>query len=158
VLPVHPAPDQRAHDGASAAGVHSAHAPTRPHHPRSAQASEVSERGQSEIITSRPMVLLLGNHSSGKSSFINHLVGSEVQKSGVAPTDDSFTLITSGLEDTDQDGPALVGDPDLGFMALRNFGNVLISHVQLKARSPQGAQHPAPLLALPRARPPARRD
>jgi hypothetical protein len=118
----------------------------------------VSERGQSEIITSRPMVLLLGNHSSGKSSFINHLVGSEVQKSGVAPTDDSFTLITSGLEDTDQDGPALVGDPDLGFMALRNFGNVLISHVQLKARSPQGAQHPAPLLALPRARPPARRD
>ncbi|EKX54199.1 hypothetical protein GUITHDRAFT_160834 [Guillardia theta CCMP2712] len=96
---------------------------------------------QSEIITSRPMVLLLGNHSSGKSSFINFLVGSEVQKSGVAPTDDSFTLITSGMEDTDQDGPALVGDPDLGFMALRNFGNALISHVQLKVRKNLGLKN-----------------
>ena len=34
-----------------------------------------------------------------------------MQKSGVAPTDDCFTLITSGPDDTDQDGPALVGDP-----------------------------------------------
>lgn len=38
----------------------------------------------------------------------------------------------AGKDDTDQDGPALVGDPDLGFMALRNFGNALISHVNLK--------------------------
>ena len=82
----------------------------------------------------RTQVLLLGNHSSGKSSFINYLVGAEVQKSGVAPTDDCFTIITSGPEDTDQDGPALVGDPDLGFMGLRNFGNALISHAQLKVR------------------------
>jgi len=89
---------------------------------------------KSETIKWRPMVLLLGNHSSGKSSFINFLVGSEVQKSGVAPTDDCFTLITSGPDDTDQDGPALVGDPDLGFMGLRNFGNELISHVALKVR------------------------
>ena len=89
---------------------------------------------QSEIITSRPMVLLLGNHSSGKSSFVNFLVEAEVQKSGVAPTDDCFTLIVSGPEDTDQDGPALVGDPDFGFMGLRNFGNALISHTQLKVR------------------------
>eukprot|EP00802_Teleaulax_amphioxeia_P008870 Tamp_08881.p1 GENE.Tamp_08881~~Tamp_08881.p1 ORF type:complete len:538 (+),score=72.42 Tamp_08881:2-1615(+) len=96
---------------------------------------------QSEIITSRPMVLLLGNHSSGKSSFVNFLVGAEVQKSGVAPTDDCFTLITSGPDDTDQDGPALVGDPDLGFMGLRNFGNALISHVQLKVRKNLGLKN-----------------
>ena len=89
---------------------------------------------QSETITSRPMVLLLGNHSSGKSTFINYLLNSEIQKSGVAPTDDCFTLITSGAEDTDQDGPALVGDPDLGFMALRNKGSALISHINLKVR------------------------
>ena len=89
---------------------------------------------QSETITSRPMVLLLGNHSSGKSTFINYLLSADIQKSGVAPTDDCFTLITSGAEDTDQDGPALVGDPDLGFMALRNKGSALISHINLKVR------------------------
>ena len=35
-----------------------------------------------------PIVLLLGNHSSGKSSFINYVLGREVQTTGVAPTDD----------------------------------------------------------------------
>ena len=38
-----------------------------------------------------PTVLLLGNHSSGKSSTINHLLGRDIQRTGVAPTDDCFT-------------------------------------------------------------------
>jgi hypothetical protein len=118
-----------------------------------------------------PFCLVLGNHSSGKSSFINHVLGrkvqtagengcsvlspsptsislllitsisllshfftshfasrfsltsrlshciltSQVQTAGVAPTDDSFTIIVPGNEDMDKNGPALVGDPDLGF-------------------------------------------
>ena len=41
-----------------------------------------------------PTVLLLGNHSSGKSTFINHLLGQEIQRTGLAPTDDSFTILT----------------------------------------------------------------
>ena len=40
-----------------------------------------------------PSVLCLGNHSSGKSSFINHLLGEDIQKTGLAPTDDGFTII-----------------------------------------------------------------
>lgn len=44
----------------------------------------------------QPMVLVLGNHSAGKSSFVNHLLGREVQKTGVAPTDDGFTVIAAG--------------------------------------------------------------
>ena len=46
--------------------------------------------------TSLPFVLLVGNHSSGKSSFVNHVLGRPVQTAGVAPTDDSFTVIAPG--------------------------------------------------------------
>ena len=81
-----------------------------------------------------PFVLLVGNHSSGKSTFINYVLQRDVQKAGVAPTDDSFTLIMPGDRDVDQGGPALVGDPDLGFSSLRRFGSGLINHVNLKVR------------------------
>ncbi|MEO0960562.1 MAG: dynamin family protein, partial [Pseudomonadota bacterium] len=60
-----------------------------------------------------PLVLFLGNHSSGKSTFVNHLLGTEVQKTGVAPTDDDFTIITYGNVQDDRDGPAVVSNPDL---------------------------------------------
>jgi GTPase Era involved in 16S rRNA processing len=80
-------------------------------------------------------VFLVGNHSSGKSSFVNYVLGRKVQTAGVAPTDDSFTVIAPGPEDTDQDGPALIGDPDMGFSNLRQFGPTLIHHTQLKVRS-----------------------
>ena len=56
-----------------------------------------------------PFVFLLGNHSSGKSSFINYMLGRKVQVAGVAPTDDNFTIIAPGKDDQDRDGPALIG-------------------------------------------------
>jgi len=83
-----------------------------------------------------PFVFLVGNHSSGKSSFINYVMGRDVQTAGVAPTDDCFTIITAGPEDNDQDGPALIfGNPALGFSNLSQFGPTLIHHTQLKVRS-----------------------
>ena len=85
--------------------------------------------------TALPFVLLLGNHSSGKSSFINYVLGRNIQTTGVAPTDDAFTVIAPGPHDRDQDGPAVIGDPDLGFGQLRQFGPTLIHHTQLKIRS-----------------------
>lgn len=84
--------------------------------------------------TSLPLVLLVGNHSSGKSSFVNFVMGRQVQTAGVAPTDDCFTVIAPGPEDTDQDGPSLIGNPDMGFENLRQFGPTLIHHTQLKIR------------------------
>ncbi|WP_447248506.1 dynamin family protein [Meridianimarinicoccus sp. RP-17] len=81
-----------------------------------------------------PLVLLLGNHSSGKSTFVNHLLGGTVQKTGVAPTDDGFTIITHGPVETDRDGPAVVGNPDLPYEGLRHFGDQLVSHIRLKLR------------------------
>ncbi|MEM9735734.1 MAG: dynamin family protein, partial [Pseudomonadota bacterium] len=81
-----------------------------------------------------PLVLFLGNHSSGKSTFVNYLLGNEVQKTGVAPTDDDFTIITHGLAVDDRDGPAVVSNPDLPYEGLRHFGDQLVTHVRLKLR------------------------
>jgi hypothetical protein len=41
-------------------------------------------------------VLLIGNHSAGKSSFINWYIEESVQRTGVAIETQGFTLITSG--------------------------------------------------------------
>ena len=82
-----------------------------------------------------PMVLVLGNHSSGKSSFINYLLGREVQKTGVAPTDDGFTILAAGPVDEERDGATLAGTPGLGMGDLERFGPALLSHVSMKIRA-----------------------
>jgi hypothetical protein len=76
-----------------------------------------------------PLVLLLGNHSAGKSSLINHLLGKDVQRTGVAPTDDGFTLLYHGSGET-LDGEALSARPDLPFHKLRGFGPGLLRHLR----------------------------
>lgn|GEM_PF-3224553 len=81
-----------------------------------------------------PQVLLLGNHSSGKSTFINYLLGTETQRTGVAPTDDGFTIITNGPVATELDGHAVVSNPNLPYEGLQYFGDALVSHIRLKLR------------------------
>lgn len=82
-----------------------------------------------------PMVLVLGNHSSGKSTLINYLLGREVQKTGVAPTDDGFTILAAGPVDEERDGATLAGTPGLGLGDLERFGPSLLSHVSMKIRA-----------------------
>lgn len=82
----------------------------------------------------RPLVLVIGNHSSGKSTLINFLLDRDVQATGVAPTDDGFTVIAFGPEDDEKDGAALVGNPDKGFADLEQFGPTLVGHLKLKVR------------------------
>jgi hypothetical protein len=86
-----------------------------------------------------PLVLILGNHSSGKSTFVNWLLGEEVQKTGLAPIDDGFTIIGHGKAPDEKDGAAIVSNPDLPYGDLERFGPQLVSHLKLKLR-------PAPLL------------
>jgi hypothetical protein len=93
------------------------------------------ERSSDQKNTVLPFVFLLGNHSSGKSSFINYILQRKVQSTGVAPTDDTFTIIAPGPSDMDKDGPALIGDPDTGFSGLLTFGPQLVHHTQLKVRA-----------------------
>ena len=85
-----------------------------------------------------PMVLIIGNHSSGKSSFINHLLGESIQTTGLAPTDDAFTVLAYG-EPGERDGRAVVSDPDLPLEGLGHFGPTFLSHLRRRTR-------PIPLL------------
>ncbi len=83
----------------------------------------------------RPLVLIIGNYSSGKSTFINELLGTDVQRTGQAPTDDSFTILTSpgpGEDEAEVPGATVVNDDSLPFESLRSFGDALISHLRLK--------------------------
>lgn len=66
---------------------------------------------------------------------MNYLLNRKVQTAGVAPTDDSFTIIAPGPKDVDRDGPSFIGDPDMGFSGLKSFGPTLIHHTQLKVRA-----------------------
>ncbi|GIW73274.1 MAG: hypothetical protein KatS3mg102_2816 [Planctomycetota bacterium] len=91
-------------------------------------------------IAGEPMVLVLGNHSSGKSSFINFLLGAPVQKTGLAPTDDSFTILRYSARQEDRDGAAVVTDPELGFDGLAHFGPALVKRLRLKGRPLQALE------------------
>ena len=74
----------------------------------------------------RPLVLVLGNYSSGQ-----------------APTDDSFTVITFGESDADadtntvqvvesRDGKFLLNDPEYPFETLKRYGQRFAAHFRLK--------------------------
>lgn len=81
----------------------------------------------------KPIVLIIGNYSSGKSTLINELVGQEVQRTGQAPTDDSFTIITSDSgTDNETPGSTLVNDESLPFSHFKDYGEKLISHICMK--------------------------
>ena len=92
-------------------------------------------------ISGPPVVLILGNHSSGKSTFINHLLGREIQKTGLAPTDDGFTILAWGDADDDRTGPGLVNNPELPYTGLRHFGEHLVRHVRMKRRPIELLRH-----------------
>lgn len=83
----------------------------------------------------RPIVLLLGNYSSGKSTLINELLGVRVQETGQAPTDDSFTVISSQDEGDpweERDGMVLLNDPRYPFSHLKKQGQSFAAHFRLK--------------------------
>ena len=89
----------------------------------------------------RPLVLVLGNYSSGKSALINEFLGANIQATGQAPTDDSFTVIThdetappnSSIRVTEErDGKFLLNDPEYPFESLKKHGQRFASHFRLK--------------------------
>ncbi len=86
----------------------------------------------------KPVVLIIGNYSSGKSTLINELLGREIQRTGQAPTDDSFTVITApgpGEEEGEISGATLVNDERLPFTTFKSYGDRLSSHFQMKLRA-----------------------
>ncbi|MEW6079967.1 MAG: dynamin family protein [Thermodesulfobacteriota bacterium] len=89
----------------------------------------------------RPLILIIGNYSSGKSTLINDFIGAEIQATGQAPTDDSFTVLTyddsipadKDIRVTEQrDGNYLLSDPEFPFESLKKHGQQFASHFCLK--------------------------
>jgi len=83
----------------------------------------------------KPIVLVIGNYSSGKSTFINELLGHGVQRTGQSPTDDSFTILTSSTSGNDEPpvpGTAVIRDESLPFARLEKFGERLLAHLSLR--------------------------
>ncbi|MCX5883563.1 MAG: dynamin family protein, partial [Deltaproteobacteria bacterium] len=100
-----------------------------------------SEAPLEATIKWRPLVLVLGNYSSGKSALINEFLGSDIQKTGQAPTDDSFTILTyddnadsgSPIHVTEErDGNFLLNDPAYPFESMKKHGQRFTSHFRLK--------------------------
>lgn len=96
-----------------------------------------------------PMVMFLGNHSSGKSTLINYLSGCEIQETGVAPTDDGFTVIKRGTYDMDADGPSVVSNPKYQYQSLQQFGISFVTHFKMKTRAmPATSQIPMDMVLV----------
>jgi len=89
--------------------------------------------------SSRPSVLLVGQYSTGKTTFIRYLLGEEFVgcRIGPEPTTDKFHVIM-GPDDEHTDlpssvvpGNALVVDPKLPYRPLAKFGNSFLNRFQL---------------------------
>jgi len=86
-----------------------------------------------------PQVLLLGQYSVGKTSFIKYILGRDFPgiRVGPEPTTDRFTAILWGPNDKIVPGAALCSQSDLPFSGLSPYGNNFLSRLEgVEADSP----------------------
>lgn len=79
-----------------------------------------------------PMILLMGQYSTGKSTFIRHLLQRDYPglRIGPEPTTDKFVCVLHGESDSTTPGNALVVDNELPFTQLSHFGNAFLSRLE----------------------------
>ncbi len=80
----------------------------------------------------KPMVLLIGQYSTGKTTFIRYLLESEFPgiRIGPEPTTDRFIVVMHGDQNGVVPGNALVVDPKKQFRPLSKFGNAFLNRFQ----------------------------
>ncbi|KAJ7990138.1 hypothetical protein DPEC_G00297220 [Dallia pectoralis] len=80
----------------------------------------------------KPMVLVVGQYSTGKTTFIKYLLEQEIPGSriGPEPTTDCFTAIMHGEVEGVIPGNALIVDPNKPFRKLNPFGNTFLNRFQ----------------------------
>ena len=80
----------------------------------------------------KPMVLLVGQYSTGKTTFIKYLLESDFPgiRIGPEPTTDKFIAVMHGVDDGVIPGNALVVDPKKQFRPLSKFGNAFLNRFQ----------------------------
>lgn len=90
---------------------------------------------------SKPQVMLVGQYSVGKTSFIRYLLGRDFpgQRIGPEPTTDRFTVLLNGPEERTIPGNALSVHPELPFRGLERFGVSFLSRFE-------GSQVPSSVL------------
>eukprot|EP00567_Pseudictyota_dubia_P012335 CAMPEP_0197441728 /NCGR_PEP_ID=MMETSP1175-20131217/7931_1 /TAXON_ID=1003142 /ORGANISM="Triceratium dubium, Strain CCMP147" /LENGTH=581 /DNA_ID=CAMNT_0042972057 /DNA_START=124 /DNA_END=1869 /DNA_ORIENTATION=- len=90
---------------------------------------------------SKPQIMLIGQYSVGKTSFIRYLLGRDFpgQRIGPEPTTDRFTVLINGPEERTIPGNALSVHPDLPFRGLERFGVSFLSRFE-------GSQLPSSVL------------
>ena len=89
----------------------------------------------------RPTVLLLGQYSVGKTSFIRYLLGRNFpsQHIGPEPTTDRFIAVMYGEREKVTPGNALTSQPDTPYYSLRHYGTNYLDKLQ-------AVSLPAPIL------------
>ncbi|KAG2682377.1 hypothetical protein I3843_11G189600 [Carya illinoinensis] len=89
----------------------------------------------------KPMVMLLGQYSTGKTTFIKHLLKSSYPGAhiGPEPTTDRFVVVMSGTDERSIPGNTVAVQADMPFSGLTNFGTAFLSKFEC-------SQMPHPLL------------
>ncbi|XP_075483014.1 EH domain-containing protein 1-like [Primulina tabacum] len=101
----------------------------------------VSPALTSSDFDAKPMVMLLGQYSTGKTTFIKHLLqcnypGAHI---GPEPTTDKFIVVMSGPDERNIPGNSVAVHADMPFTGLTNFGGSFLSKFEC-------AQMPHPFL------------
>lgn len=80
-------------------------------------------------LLAKPMVLLLGQYSSGKTSFIRYLAGKDfpAMHIGPEPTTDGFAALMDGASGTAIPGNAATSSKSRPFRALSKFGSAFLN-------------------------------
>lgn len=80
----------------------------------------------------KPMILLVGQYSTGKTTFIRYLLERDFPgiRIGPEPTTDRFIAVMYGEQDGVVPGNALVVDPKKQFRPLSKFGNAFLNRFQ----------------------------
>ncbi|PIN10547.1 Endocytosis/signaling protein EHD1 [Handroanthus impetiginosus] len=89
----------------------------------------------------KPMVMLLGQYSTGKTTFIKHLLRTSYPGAhiGPEPTTDRFVVVMNGPDERSIPGNTVAVQADMPFSGLTTFGTAFLSKFQC-------SQMPHPLL------------
>ncbi|XP_078175389.1 EH domain-containing protein 1-like isoform X1 [Carex rostrata] len=89
----------------------------------------------------KPMVMLLGQYSTGKTTFIKHLLRSSYPGAhiGPEPTTDRFVVVMSGTDERTVPGNTIAVQADMPYSGLTSFGTAFLSKFEC-------SQMPHPLL------------
>jgi len=101
-----------------------------------------SPRLPAAYFTSKPVVLTMGQYSTGKTTFIQHLLGRDYPglHIGPEPTTDRFVIVCEGDREQTVGGNAAIYDEALPFSGLSAFGNAFLDRLEC-------AKLPSPLLS-----------